>query len=495
MNFTQDEIPTFDITVPTRDIVGWDIYLEDVEIYRDDTLIIDGLIRSPFARPELVPSVSNPLFTSLKCDNNLGRLAMEAASLVHFQDTLVSVAIASLLADTALYSWIINDSSTLQDARVTVDLRSKETIWSQIQEVCKQSRFATFVRYGGFNGTDYLLDIGYFRERRNTPKAVWGDNILQPPRFQEASTEPIKFIYPVSGSSSDTPVNLDDALNIDPTLDDITQDYQIIPGTGRIRNNTITKGIAIRKSYNTIKTENTDTPTQDDLNQTAHSLYNSAAEEMEASQNSISLSVQITCEDTPQIHDAIWVESQIFEESYDLYTDQYTLNESFALAGYYRITGITADLRERYEVWNPYTETYVGNAVYELELVAGDKRVVKSEFDILLEKTENTNVYDGVASGIVRGISNVTVQHDTTPADCNFSGANTGKTFQFTTPAPPVGTTDVTIIVKDVTSNYSIKTTQYGSLSQNHILCVQNDTSNDWDISDDCTITISFIFT
>lgn len=496
MNFTQADIPTFDVTLPTRAIAGQDLYLEDIEIYRDDELIIDGLIRSPFAYPELPTSAANPLFTSLKCDNNLGRLVAEAGLLVHFQDTLVSVAIATLLAGTQLYSWILNDTSTLNDAEITLDLRGKETIWSQLQEVCNQSRYATFVRYGGYNGADYLLDVGYFRDRKNTPKAVWGDNILTPPRFQESSTEPIKYLYPVSGSSSDTPVNLDFALNIDATLDDASQDYQILVGTGSIRNNTITKGIAVRRSFATIKTENTDAPTQAELDQTAIALYRSASEEMEASQESVSISVQITADTVPQIHDAIWLESKIFEQDYDLYTEQINYIESFDISGYYRITGISADLRERYEIWNPYTEQFIGNAVYELELVKGDKRIVKSETDILLEKTENTNLYDAVSGGVVLGISNVTVQQDTVAANCDYSGPNTGREFAFTIPSAPLGATDVTIIIKDITpSNYAVKTTQYGSIGGTHELCVIDENTGNWNVGDDCSITISCIFT
>lgn len=499
MNYTQTEIPTFDITIPTRDIVGLDLYLEDVAIYRDGDLIIEGLIKSPYVYPELLPSIANPLFTSLKCDNNLGRLAIEAGALIHFQNTLVSVAIATLLSNAQLSNWILNDTTTLNDIEVTVDVREKETLWSQIMEICAQSRYATFVRYNSFSGGNHLLDLGYFRERRNTPKAAWGDNILEPPRFQEASQEPIKYLYPVSGSSSDTPVSLDDALNIDPTLSAGTQDYQILVGTGSIRNNTITKGCALRRSFSSIKTENDDAPTQAELNEAAIALYRTAAEEMEASQSSASITVKITCEEPPQIHDAIWLESKIFEEGYDLYTEQFELIESFDLSGYFRITGISADLRERFEVWNPYTEQYVGNAVYELELVEGDKRIVKSETDILIDKTQNTGIYDnieGIAGGGIIGVATVTVQHDTVAPDCNYSGPGTGKTFTFTIPSAPVGATDVIVTVKSVSpSNYNYKTTTYGTIGGTHELCVQNENTSDWDITDDCTIIISVIFT
>lgn len=498
MSFTQDEIPTFDVTLPTRDIAGQDLYLEDISIYRDDILIIDGIIKSPNPYPELLESASNPLFTSLKCDNHLGRLAIEAGQIVHFQNVLVSVAITTLLAGTELSSWLLNDTSTLNDIEVTVDLRGRENLWSQIQEVCKQSRNATFVRYGGFNGTEYLLDVGYFRERVNTPKAVWGDNIISPPRFQESDTEPIKYLYPISGSSSDMPVDLDRALNLDPTLDDISQDYQIIVGTGKIRNNNIVKGKSVRLSFDTIKTANDVAPTGAELDETALALYRSGAETLEASESTVSLSVKITCEDAPAIHDAIWLESKIFEEKYDLYTEEFEVIESFDISGYFRIVGITADLRDRFEVYNPYIEDYIGNAVYELELVQGDKRVVKSANDILLEKAQKTDVFDdivGLVSGGILGISNVTVQHDTVAADCNYTGVLDGKEFEFVVPSPPVGATDVIVTIKDIDpTNYTIKTTQFATLLANHILCVQNSNTLDWDASDDCEIVASFIF-
>lgn len=499
MNYTQDGVPTFDITVPTRDIVGQDLYLEDVEVYRDGDLIIDGLIASPVVYPALLPSVSNPLFTSLKCDSNLGRLVREAGVLVHFQNTLVSVALTTLLATTQDSTWLLNDTSTLNDIEITLDLRGMESLWAQIQEVCKASRNVTFVRYGGESGGNYLLDAGFFRERVNTPKAVWGDNILEPPRFQEANTEPIRIIYPISGSSSDMPVDLDFALNIDPTLSDPSQDYQILVGTGGIRNNTITKGIIVRREFSAIKTENDDAPTQAELDETALALYRVAADELQNSQESYSLSVKITCEDAPRIHDAIWLESQIFEEIYDLYTEQYEIVQSFNLSGYFRIVGITADLRERYEVYNPYTEQYVGNAVYELELVAGDKKVTQTETEFLLERTQRTDTYDniqGIASGGILGVASVTVQHDTVPADCNYSGANTGKEFDFTIPSAPLGATSVTVTIQSITpTNYQVKVTNFGTIGGTHTLCVQNTNTSTWNLADDCEITISVIFT
>lgn len=499
MNFTQNEIGTFDISVPTRDIVGMDLYLEDVSVYQDDTLIIDGLIKSPFVYPELPDSISNPLFTSLKCDENLGRLANESSADLHFQDTFISVAVATLLTNTQFSSWIINDATTLNDITVTVDLRNKESLWAQIIAVCEASRTATFVRYGGYSGGNYLLDIGYFRIRRNVPKAVWSSNILTPPRFSEANTEPIKILYPISGASPDLPVNLDAALAIDPTLNDPSQDYQILTGTGSIRNNTISKGIAVRKSYEQVKTKNDSSPSQAELNETALTLYNVASEEMEASQSSISLSVKITSEVTPQLNDAIWLESRIYETVYDLYTEEYTNIQSFDISGYFRIVGLSADFRERFEVYNPYIEAFVGNAVYELELVQGDKRITKSATEILLEKSEKTDTFDNLQAtvgGGVLGVQNVTVQQDTVAANCNYSGVLDGREFDFAIPAAPVGATDIIVTVKDVTpNNYIFKVTSYGSIGGTYTLCVQNSNTNDWDLSDSASITITVFYT
>lgn len=499
MTYGQEEIPTFNVTVPTRDIAGQDLYLEDISVWQDGEMIIDGIITTPFIYPELLPSISNPLFTSLDCDNNLGRLAIEAAPLYHFQNTLVSVAISTLLATAQQSSWIINDISTLEDISVTVDLRGKETLWSQLVELCKASRNVTLLRYGGFNGTNYLLDVGFFRTKHNTPKAVWSENVIEPPRFQTANQQPIKILFPVSGASPELPVDLDLALNIDATLDDVSQDYQILVGTGSIRNNLITKGAYVRRVYDSIKTENATSPSSAELNQTALALYRKAAEELEASRSSISLSVKITCEEQPIIHDAIWLESLIFEENYDLLTETFENIQSFRVAGYYRIVGITADFRERFEVWNPYTEQFISNSIYELELVAGDRRITKTATEIILEKTANTTIYDDlqtiVSGGIIR-VSEVTVQEIAVSPNCNFSGPATGRNFTFSIPSAPVGSTSAIVQVKDVSpTNYDYTTTQYGNITgDDHILCVQNHSTSDWTILDDCTITISIFY-
>jgi len=411
----------------------------------------------------------------------------------------VSVAIATLLTDCQFSNWVLNNTVTLNDVTVTVDLRNKESLWAQIMEVCATSRNATFVRYGGYSGGNYLLDIGYFRQRVNVPKAVWKSNILTPPRFQESNDIPIKIIYPVSGASADVPISLDDALAIDPTLNDASQDYQILTGQGAIRNNTITRGIATRREYQSVKTKNDTSPSQAELNETALSLYRVAAQDLEASQSSTSLSVKITSDSVPQIHDAIWFEGKIFETGYDLLTEEFELIESFDLNGYMRIVGITADLRERYSVYNEFTEQFVGNAVYELELVQGDKRITKSAIDILLAKTENTSSYDNLQAtvgGGVLGISTVTVQQTAVAANCTYSVGLDGRSFVFTLPSAPVGATSAIIVVKSVSpTNYVYLTTTYGTIGGiDHELCVQNSATSDWTILDDAIIIINIFW-
>lgn len=497
MEYGQNEIPTFDVELPVRYIAGLDLYLEDIKILQDGQEIVRGIVRTPYIIPELQSSISAPLFTKIKCDTMLGHLQKEPSLLVHFQDTLISSALTQLLASATGSNWALGDVSTLSDIEVTIDLRDKETLWSQIIGVIEANRIVTFVRYGGKNDSGtHLLDVGYFRDRPHENKVIVGDNVLEAPQFQFPSQEPIKYFYPVSGKAADQPVDLDLALNIDATLSNASQDYQIDVGVGRIINNKVTKGVAVRRSIDVSKTENDEPPTADELNQLAFSLYNHAVQEMTSSEDTTTVSVKAAMPFMPDIYDACWFEGQVIEEDYDLFTGQVNYIESFSLAGWFRIIGIRADYRERYQQYNPFTEEIVPATVYELQLVRGEKRVNKTEAEEILDMTQSSGygVYDNVEAAnptVILGSDTMSITRENLVANCTI-GAFDGRLFTF--PIPDFeGASSVIITVTNITDDYIFQVVTYGTIGDNHIVCVRP-SSGDWTIADDATVTIALLY-
>lgn len=496
MEYGQNEIPTFDVELPVRYIAGLDLYLEDISVLQDGQELIRGIVRTPYIIPEMQSSISAPLFTKIQCDTDLGRLQKEPSLLVHFQNELLSAALTQLLASATGSTWSLGDVSTLADREVTIDLRDKETLWSQIVAITEANKTVTFVRYGGSSGGIHLLDVGYFRTRPHYNRVIVGDNVLEAPRFQFPSQEPIKYFYPVSGKAPDEPVDLDLALNITPALANASQDYQIDEGVGRIINNRITKGVAIRRVLDVAKTENDEPPTSDELNELALSLYNTAVQEMTASEDTTSVTVKAMMDTLPDIYDACWFEGQVVEDDYDLFTEQVTQISSFALAGWFRIVGIRADYRERYERLNPFTEQVLPATVYELELVRGEKRVNKTESSEILDMTQTKGygVYDSVEAvnpTVIIATDTVSVTRSNVAANCTF-GAFDGRKFVFAIPTYPNAVAGI-ITITAITDGYLAQTLTYGTLGGEHEVCVRPD-SGDWTTSDVATVTITILY-
>jgi hypothetical protein len=501
--YNQDEIPTFDVTLPMRYVYDLQIYLQDIAVYRDGELLNAGIIRTPSLFPILKDSISTPITNTLKCDGYLGKIFNEASIEVHFQHTLLSVAIATLLAATTESTWVLNDTTTLEDVEITADLRSKQTLWVQIQEALKASGNVTFIRYGGKTDAGvYLADIGYFNRRFSNQRAVWHDNIISTPRFKEPTMEPIKSYYPISGDSASVPIDLDDALNIDPTLSDPSQDYQIIPGTGRVENNTIDVGIKVRKQISIHKTKNDAPPTQPQMNQTALSLYRRSVREMRlAGRGYVSMSVKIASDVAPIMHEAIWFSGTVFEEDYDLYTEKYSMIPVMEMSRWLRVVGIKADYRERLVETDPLTEKPLPLGVFELDLSSTDVRDNYDSSSIVHDTLDKNDTFDNQSAVVmgdigIRGIRYVSLHRVGVVANCAYDGPGTGRKFEFTTPAAPTGSTDVIVQVKSVDPiDYPYHVTQNGDLSQNLILCVAGLNGDPWTIADDVTITVSYIFT
>jgi hypothetical protein len=499
MDLRQRQVGTFDLVVPTRDILdigNTDLYQLDISVVSNEFEIISGLIKTSLAIPDFQNENSHPLLTKLKCDDNFGRLVCVESQLFHFQDTLGSVAIATLLASSGT-NWVLNDTSTLSDIQITLDLRSKENIYSQIQEIVQNMRTPTFLRYGGFDGTNHLLDIGSFDRKINSQYAILGNNIISAPQFSAQTTEPLKRLFPVSGESIDLPVSLSDALNIDPTLSSPTQDFQIVGES--IVNNTRTTGCSLRRSYSVIKTENDTTPTQTDLNQAALALYRKGVRDIEESEPYYSLTVQVSVDSEPLMHEKFYFEGSVYESIKDDLTGQIDFIKTFELETWLKLVGVKATFNERYE-----TKSEIGveipKLLYELELTSKQEADVFDEFEIINKKLEtNTKFDDNVGAGAttigVLGTATVTVNNFNSASDCVLSSGTLGKTFIFTAPTAPTGSTNAIVTITSINATLEVNLVQLGNVGTDHILCVSGSGASNWTIVDNETISVTWLFT
>ena len=491
-NYTarQREIATFELVVVAADVIDLDPYLEDIKIFRDGLLLAEGIVRTPFPVALFGSGAVTPITIRLKCDEYIGLLQGEESADFHFQNQLLSISVGQLLGATAGSVWALGDTSTLNDIEITLDVRGPESLWTQIQDTAKTSQNITFLRYGGFSGGAHRLDIGYFRRSQNLV-AQMGENILEPPILNEPSREPLKIIRPISGSTSDTPVNIDLALEIDGSLSSPTQDYQILPNTGLVINNRIAKGIRITKTYSAIKTENSEAPSPQEEREAALALYRRCVAEFIASEPYIAFKLVVALDRKPLIHDTIYVKSPVYERVLDDYTGQYEDILTYNIDGYFRIVGIQVDYVERKAVVDAITGDIINVEVYTLDVTSGDLEDETEIAEIIFNRLDTRTRFDTISSKVDSAPFRVNVQNSISTglaSNCSVGGV-AGRTTTFATPTPPTGSTSATFGVTGVlpsTANYTI--TQAGGIATSAIVCVTGANNTNWTTLSSATI-------
>jgi hypothetical protein len=499
INHDINKAGTFDIEVATLDIFELgDLYLADVIVNRAGVIMARGAIKTPDFFPKFNSAVSSGSTVQLKCDTYEGLLLCEAGlDSAHFQDELVSVAIATLLNGAVMNTWVLGSTTTLTDTTITVDVRNKETLLPQIKAVLEESGYPTYYRYGGQLSTgEYILDIGSFGEKINSQYAILGDNILEAPRLKAQTREPLKRVYPVGGLSADAPLSLQDALNIDSTLSDASQDYQIIGNY--VINNTIERGCNVKRDYDLQKTENDEAPTQAELNQAAHSMYKKVRKDMMASEPYITIDVKYTSELPPLIGSLMYVDGKVVEQRVDSINDRVTLHNSFYIRDWLRIMSVSGRFSER--VANADIQGVNYSEIWQVELSTSDEKDVYTEGGVLSKDIENlkANKYDrriGIAQGTNPFISSELVELTQTGVlpDCPSGGVNR-KEFVLTAPTPPAGAIIAQATISSVTSGYEYVITQAGGLNIDLIICVNPTPGIDWTLLDTAQVQATWLF-
>ena len=494
----ENTIDVFDVTIPMRYVnsLSQSIYLLPITVLNDGILVTSGIIRTVRLYPTVNTGESEVATVTLKCDGELGRLNCEAGVIQHFQDELISNILTTLLAATTSSVWALNDISTLNDLTMTIDVRGMATLWAQIVKVCEDSNGPTYARYAGFSGGVHLIDFGSFGATQNEPAALLGENILEPPIYNEPTSEPLRVIIPVSGEASDTPVVLSDALNIIPTLSNPANPQYLDVVLQAIVSNVNANGCREVRSYPLQKTENDAAPTQSELDELALSLYRAAEADIISTEPHLEFEVMIASTVPPIISDAMYFESSLYERDYDIYTGDTNLIPTFSISGWYRVVKIERDSRERSSVMSFLTEKPLdGYDVYRITLTDGTKREIYNPTEIVYNKLRRADSFDKNISSVgVISVTNQSVNHNGVVGDCNFNGLgpNTGKEFVFPVPPPPAAATAVNVSI-EITAGYLYAITQNAALATALELCVKPNTGN-WGIGDNATVTVTYYF-
>lgn len=495
MSFKAGKVPSFKLTVPAYPFPNPQLLVyDDVIIMEDGQVLTTGLIAH---MPQASRSDGQTLL-NLKCENPLGYLYLEMAAKVQFQNVPLSTAISTVIATAMDSNFAVDDTTTLNNHNITVDVRDKENIWGQLKMILDNARQATYIRYGGFAAEAHQLDVGSFGTQLRTIR-VHSDNLVDEPKFKQSTRDPIKEIRPISGKVGSAPANLSDALLIEPSLA-TDPDYPLSSARQSILNNTILRGKRLRKPYTAIKTENKTAPSQAEKNEAALSLYYRAVREMKASAVYDTLRLTCALDMMPTLYDQIYVDVEAREYIYNSITEKMDAYNTIPVIGWFKIVGITRQYKSKLVAWETLPQRSKSMGIYVLELSNG---LDEDDYDVnnmILNRVARNDLEDSSDSvvGIVEQVD-VIVQYSTVGANCDYNGTDTGRLFEFALPAPlPVGATSVSSEVKSAIPNtvdwIPVQAVDFDANLPLQ-LCVSGAGGANWTSADDVTITVTYTFT
>ncbi|GEM_PF-3975061 len=115
---------TIEVSPLQLDAQPFDVFLENCTIEHNGTIILSGVVSD-------LPKIDvDKGTTTINVDGALGLLDTEASANVHFQNVPVSTAISTILSYTRDSTWALNNTSSLTESNITLDVRSKKTIWA-----------------------------------------------------------------------------------------------------------------------------------------------------------------------------------------------------------------------------------------------------------------------------------------------------------------------------------------------------------------------------
>lgn len=469
---------------------------DPIAIYIDGVPQISGF---SILSPEKSIDKSGIVLTEVKCRQDSGLLISERAwTSAHFQNTNVISALTSILGLSTDFT--IGDTSTVSDpsAVITADLRSKETLFSQITGVIESTQDINW-RYGGFDGVNHLIDFGSFGDD-SFLKIVKGHNLIDIKEKKESNT-PYKDVYATGGASADVPATLQGALNIQPTLS-TDPDYPIVTdarGELVVRNNAVSSGFTVNKEFKINKTENSEPPSQLEIDQAGLSLYNHAVRFLQENQTKVEYSVTVAIESLPKVGQTVYLKAEVDEIVYDQFTQREVTVNTFEVDDSFYVISYSVKLGESAEKRNA-----LDNSTSELFIV--DMTISNKPFNqpkpdaatSVYKRLENPNGLDTSLASTRTFVEEVVVNHNNVISDCTVTvGAGTvnSKTFSFA-PSAPSWATSISFTLKFAQNGVIYELIQSPNLSpSNLIICATAAAGAAWTLASNVTVTATFIYT
>lgn len=492
LNETLDQAGEFDFTVAAVHLPNYRTLGDaDVALYEDGNLLVSGIVNNV---PSLEINDNEVLTVKFTCFDELGRLTfLRSKSDGHYQDSVLTGILNNLL--TVAPDWQLTDTSTMVDNLITttIDLRPKETLFAQIAEAIK-SVPDVHLRYGGYNaaGGYHELHIGYFNAI--TTRIVQGENLVKL-KLKSNSSRKYRLVESYGNRTTGRRITLADALNDARTTSHADYarypiSYDAVVGAYVVTDVNATSGGEVTKTFELQKTKNDKIPNAVEQAQAGYALWLKTVRFMKENSEYESYSASVWLAEKPQIGDKAYVRARVVEDLRNPVTQQITEVETFSVDDYYTITNVKTSF-ERGKLPNG-TEV----VLYDLELTTNDLAEKTDPILELYERLEQGSKFDDTAAQNGLNIpAPVVVSHGPgVAADCNHSGANTGKLFVFTAPPAPSWAKKVSVSAElqgDPATYVEISVpTKPG---QNYSICVKPDSSN-WNASSSATAYAQFIY-
>lgn len=431
ISLEQNSVGSFEYVVPLKNVADYSLYLRDTAIIYGGVVIISGLING---EPELEISENRILLARISAWDELGRLhcSYGALSDAHFQNTAVSSALVTLL-NLNTSDWQLGDISTMANPLIatTADVRPKEGRWAQVIDVVS-SIPSCMARYGGFNSGAgrFEVNIGAFGNLFDEA-VLQGVNLISIQK-NKPTNEQLRQIEAFGGRSGDTIVTLQNALNYDPSLA-FHPEYPIITSFPYYYVERVgAVGCARRRDYDLHRTENSEPPTDAELNEAGYALWQHCVRDFEKNAPYESYSVNCRLSKLPAIGDKIYVRGEAYETIYDHTTQRSDYRRTWNIDNTFYITRVEAEI------------TQLG-LICTLEI--SDSLFSDSVDDAIevYDTTKNTDKFSAVraATGVV--IITQSLNQGGVIDNCIYTGPPVlpGRTFTIPLPTPPAGATDV----------------------------------------------------
>lgn len=425
-----DTVASFSVEILLEEISSdiFDLVLEDIEVYFKDKLIISGFVVD---RPSYELNDQEKIVVSINGNDSLGRLSLKRGkSTAHYQDQLVSGILSDLIG--FIGGWTINyiNYPAVATDKITIDLRGKETLWSQLIEVVKAVP-NLHIRYAGNN----TLEVGEFGTVYEQ-----ADNILSL-SLEEKNVIIYKLVESYGGFSATERINLNLAL-LDPRTV-LHPDYAQFPiqtdGTFYyVVNTAITNGYEVTKKFDLQKTKNDDVPENTQKYQAAYALWLKTVSFMKRHDDSdiYSLSFLRHYDYDVRLGDKLLIKHPVTQMFYDKRLVLFEIDEELMI----------------YRASLSFDETYGDELVWEFELTTGNygqNEDSDSELYERLEVLEERTTEDTIQ---ISPVVFVTDSHNGAElTDCSPAGIINGKTFTFTPTNIPNWATSVFYGVVDRT--------------------------------------------